>query len=258
MKSLSIQKKMIVFLLFLVLCAVILIPRFDRPESFHELTSKRYSKVALSGMADYSQWDFEGLMGYAHTVALVTPVDELSPDNSFGIEESGDKYHKAYSVRKVEVIEYYKNEKNYGDTFEMAEKCVMLNDGTLVMKEDCYPMEKGDCYLVFLIDSGYGGYPLSISADNGKIDLTYLSLNTRKSLAAEALLEFDLLEPTPELTKEQLEETFVDFSSSRMGTEYYPVVLSTSYTKKGMELELEYTITDYGKLFIREKDAELS
>lgn len=154
----------------------------------------KYRVIRAAGLAEYMQYDYPGLERRAHTIAVVTPLDDLTAENTFGISESGDRYYYIHSVRTVKVLQYFKNEKEYGDTIVMAEMCGSLEDGTLVMMEDCWPMQRGDTYLVFLCDSGFG-YPLSVSACNGKYDLTHLNLNCEyhSCVLMNAMLDLGLL-----------------------------------------------------------------
>jgi len=182
-------------LVCLVLTAIIL---FTKPQqrfaTIQDYYQARYPAIRSSGMADFVQYDYSDLFRYAHTVAVVTPLDELSVENTFGIAERGDRYYNIHSIREVKVLAYFKNEREYGDTVELAEECGVLEDGTLVMLEDCWPMQKGDTYLVFLCNSGFG-YPLSVSACNGKFDLTHLDLNCAEHsrILLTALLKLELL-----------------------------------------------------------------
>ena len=159
-----------------------------------EYYGSKYPAIRSAGMADFMQYSYGELFSHAQTVAVVTPADELTAENTFGVAKSGDIYYNLHSVRKVKALEYFKNEKEYGDTFEMAEECGLLANGTMVKLEDCWPMQKGDVYLVFLKESGFD-YPLAISACNGKFDLTHLDLNCRdhSEVLFRALLDLDLL-----------------------------------------------------------------
>mgnify|MGYP007070023742 CR=1 FL=1 len=162
----------LILLGILVVCIILIFTigranKKDAPTDFKEYYQQEYANIAISGSANYMVFDSRLLMQQAHTIAIVTPLDALTTENSYGISSSGDLYYNAHSIRKVQVIQVFKNEKNYDDTIEIAEKCVLLEDGTLVMDEYCYPMQVGNYYLVFLTNSGLG-YPLTLSADNGK------------------------------------------------------------------------------------------
>ena len=171
---------------------------FNKPQqpyaTMRDYTQARYPAIRSAGITDFMQYDYADLFRYAHTVAVVTPLDELTAENTYGVSESGDRYYNIHSLREVKAITYFKNEKEYGDTFTLAEECGVLSDGTLVMLEDCWPMQKGDTYLVSLCKSGFG-YPISVSGCNGKFDLTHLDLNCRQhsKVLLNALLELDLL-----------------------------------------------------------------
>lgn len=198
MKKLS-AKKARCLLVGAVLCLTFVATIFtlmpkQRYATLKEYYQSKYSAIRGSGMADFMQYTYPELLSYAQTVAVVTPVDELTAENTFGIAKSGDIYYNLHSVRKVKVLEYFKNEMEYGDTLEITELCGLLENGTMVKLEDCWPMQKGDVYLVFLNGSGFG-HPVPVSACNGKFDLTHLDLNCRdhSEVLFRALLDLDLL-----------------------------------------------------------------
>ena len=215
----------------------------------------KYEKIKVSGMSDYAQYDYDMLYNRAHTVAIVTPAEALSTENSYGISADGDRYYNAHSVRTFQVAEYFKNEHNYGETIEIAEKCVLLEDGTIVMEENCYPMEMGHSYLIFLINSGYG-HPLSISANNGYFDLNLLSLNDYKIVLIHALYGLNLIETNSRSraatseTFETLEEAETVYGSADAGfapldasMSWETISIDTEYTDSGYELKLYYDDT---------------
>ena len=163
-------------------------------QTMYELYNLKYPSFRFSSTADYAQFDYSELWREAHTIALVTPEDVLSEENSRGITASGDRFYDAHSVRTVRALRFFKNEHGYPESFSMVEECAMLEDGSVVGMDECYPMQKGDVYLVFLGSSGWNK-PIVISADNGKFDLTNLRLNNayRQPLIVGALMDMDLL-----------------------------------------------------------------
>ena len=209
--------------------------------SMREFAESQYTSVRVSGMGDYFQYDYKELMEEAQVVAVVKSINDLTVKNSFGISETGDTFFYAFSLREVEVIESFKGEFTAGEKMEVAEKCILLENGTMVASEDCYPMRKGDYYLLFLSRSGYAGSPLlPISADNGKCDLTNLYLNSdrRKQLFIEACsdLLFDQNDfsrlniiPKDELSKDQTEGE----------KDWETILFTTPYTDKGNEIEIK-------------------
>lgn len=221
------------------------------PDTMRELFLDIYTDVQLSGMCNYLQFNYAELTSWAHTIAVVTPLDDLTTENSYGISESGDRFYNAHSVREVQLVEVFKNEKGYKDTMKIAEKCVVLEDGTLVAEEACYPMQRGDYYLVFLFNSGYG-YPLSLSADNGKYDLTHLRLNNRQHLLVEMLYDLGLAESAglrarnmdflADFTKPHAlcYKDGADYASLDARTDWSSLPLTTRYTDSGMTINLEY------------------
>ena len=100
-------------------------------QTMRELFESRYPNVYCSGMADYVQFTYDELWAEAHTIAVVTPVDVLSTENSYGIAESGDRFYNAHSVRELEAITFFKNSRELNDVFEIVETCAMLNDDAL-------------------------------------------------------------------------------------------------------------------------------
>ena len=196
------KKKLALVLMGVLLCLLLAaILLFTRPKqrftTFEDYVHALYPTVRTGGILEYATAyeKYTSLRAKAHTIAVVTPLDELTGENTFAVS-SGKRYTGGYSVRKVRVLKYFKNAKEYGEEFEMAEECGLAEDGTLVMQENCWPMQKGDVYLVFLDDSyNVRKYPTPIRGCNGRFDLTHLELNCAeysRSLLT-ALLKLDLL-----------------------------------------------------------------
>ncbi len=253
-----------VTVLLLVFAAVIAAFALKAPgepgaETMQELFLDIYPDVRVSGMCNYMQFNYDELTNWAHTIAVVTPLDDLTAENSYGISEDGDRFFNAHSVREVQLVEVFKNEKGYKDTMRIAEKCVVLEDGTLVAEEACYPMQRGDYYLVFLTDSGYG-YPLSLSADNGKYDLTHLRLNNRPQLLVEMLYDLGLAGGTGVLSRSM--DILTDFTAPEClwyveeesysaldaRTDWQSVTLTTPYTDSNMTIDFVYAANPTGML----------
>lgn len=232
-------------------------------QSMYELYNMKYPSFRFTCMADYAQFDYQGLWKRAHTIALVTPEDELTQENSRGISETGDRFYNAHSVRTVRALQFYKNEREYEETFQMVEECAMLADGSVVGMDESYPMQKGDVYLVFLCESGWG-YPIIVSADNGKFDLTNLRLNNarRQPLIAGALMDLGLM-PMARSRSEALEyfplaKYVIDNGSSYYEEEYNALYnahrwqtmeIRADDTLPAMTLTVEYAQTEDGYLY---------
>ncbi len=161
--------------------------------SMEELVRRYYPNSKQAGMSDYVQFDFDQLFERADTVAIVTPVNQLSAEDSsiVGDEVTGNAYYAMYSTREVKAMKYFKNNKNYSDSFEMGEHCILTKEGHLIYNEGAYPMIEGSYYLVFLTDSYLpNSLPFAMSVDNGLIDLSHLSISTRKGIAAKSVISF--------------------------------------------------------------------
>lgn len=186
------------FLLCLILAAIVLFMRpRQRFASFEDYYHALYPTVRTGGILEYGTIyeKYYDLRIKVHTIAVVTPLDELTRENTFSVS-SGNRYSGGYSVRKVRVLKYFKNANEYGEVFELAEECGLAEDGSLVMQENCWPMQKGDVYLVFLDDSYVvREYPTPFRGCNGKFDLTHLNLNCAEHsrILLTALLKLDLL-----------------------------------------------------------------
>ena len=167
---------------------------FTTMREFMESIYPKMIQVGFGAERMIYRYDDDTLWNNAHTIALVTPMDELTVENSHIINKWGTP-RAFFSRRQVRVIEFFKNEEDYENEFMMAELCVLLEDGTLVYKETCYPMQKGDYYLVFLAKSGYLSSPaVPLGYGEGKYDITNLHLNDRLSDATKAFE--DLLHST--------------------------------------------------------------
>ena len=230
--------------------------RFAAAEDYYRSI---YPNIQGSGLiVELAQFGFSDLLHYAETVAVVTPLDELTADNTFGI--SGKRYDNVHSLRRVKALQYFKNEQGYGDSFEMTEFCGLLEDGTLVMTEDCWPMQPGDVYLVFLQGKRQ---PAPISACNGKYDLTHLELNCGQhaKVLLSALLELDLL------TEKSLKRAGQDLlyavraadpvywpedkahSDRENAVKWRSFTLFTPWTDKDYPLTIKYGVDEEGALY---------
>ena len=205
--------------------------------STKELFLSRYEDIRVRGFVDFAVLDYEELMQRAHTVAVVTPVDKLTAENSFS-----DR-----SVRTVRAVAWFKNEKDYGDIFQMAEYCACLESGTLVIGgESCFPIEPGDYYLVFLHTAG--GYPMALAGDNGKFDLSHLSLNDNHARTLlRALSELELLQGGPRALRAAagcLDSVLLPGDEPLPLGGWKTARLTTKWTLPGYELELPYDKTN--------------
>ena len=231
-------------------------------QSMYELYSLKYPSIRVGSNLDYIQYDYQGLWRVAHTIALVTPEDELTQENSSGVSEDGRRVYGARSERRVKALRFFKNERNFEECFSFVEKWAMLADGSVVGMDESYPMQKGDVYLVFLCNSGWG-YPIIVSADNGKFDLTNLRLNNadRQPLIAGALMDLGLM-PMARSRSEALEyfpsaKYRID-NSSYNETEYNALYnahrwqtmeIRADDTLPVMTLTVEYAQTEGGYLY---------
>ena len=262
------QKRVIVIACSIIMAAITIVSArsffvadgSERYASMREFIESQYDSVREAGMGDYFQYDYPELMEEAQVVAVVKSVDDLTVENSFGVSEKGDVLFAAFSLREVEVIESLKGNVTPGESIEVAEKCVLLENGMMVASESCYPMRKGDYYLLFLSPSGYSGSPLlPISADNGKCDLTNLYLNPdgRKALFIEACSDLLLKETEPL----KLDRMFQDEIAEKQITEeenWESRMFTTPYTDKENGIEISWkaengeTIYRIGNSYFRE------
>jgi hypothetical protein len=183
---------LVVLALVFSLAACAKAPAEPPAASMREYYEGIYGEVRQSGIADYAQFDYTGLYARAAVVALVTPLDDLTRENTF---EWGDKdvLLETYSVREVKALKFYKNVWELDEKFKIAEYCGIAENGAMIMQDSEYPMQKGNEYLVFLCESGLD-LPIVIAADNGKFDLTHLSLNTHRNVLTAALFDLGLAE----------------------------------------------------------------
>ncbi len=224
-------------------------PRFSTMEAYY---TAQYGEIRTGGMSDYAQYDYERLYSRAHTVAIVTPTEALSAENTYGISPDGDRYYNLHAVRTFQVEAFFKNERGYGETMEIAEKCGRLADGSIIAEENCYPMEMGHFYLVFLTGSGYG-YPLYISANNGYFDLNLLSLNAYQTVLIHALYDLALLDGDASASLTPLME---GFSAAKIlcSTADLEPGASDSPNWKAISLDTEYTEDGYALMLYYDDD----
>ena len=273
-----------------VLVAVMLLrsPGENKPaQSLAEYYEGIYGDVRQVSISDYAQYDYKGLYARAAVVAIVTPLDDLTTENTF---EWGDKdiLLETYSVREVKAVKIYKNIWELGNKFQIAEYCGIAENGTMIMKDSEYPMQKGSDYLVFFCESGLD-YPIVISADNGKFDLTHLSLNTHKEVLVDALFDLGLADTGghDEIAKQAISSAKMLFGDLEeingmlaQGGKWYPqwklyalssykedlgkaerdellrrtaewdsFVLTTKYTDKAYAIKIAYSDEGAGKIY---------
>ena len=91
-----------------------------------DLMTSKYGSFKFGSWCSYDVFDYKGLSREASTIALVTSKDTLSDSMSNGIGTGGglegDIYYNTFSLRTVDVIEYYRNNEKYGDTFRISER----------------------------------------------------------------------------------------------------------------------------------------
>jgi len=232
-----------------------------------ELFKSKYDKFGgNTHIIDRGVLDYPMLLKCSYMVALVTSTDILTPDNTFRVRDDPHGridepwlYNNAYSLRETAVLRYYKNIREHGDTLTIAEHCAMSKSGAVYVEEACYPMQKGDTYLLFLTYSLSGiGKPVTVFGGNGKIDLTNLRLNYYLKIAINALYQTELLvfdneqeDIVKALTSAKELYIISDEQPASLYREYNweSVKLTTDYTKDGMETYFKYAETESGYLF---------
>lgn len=140
----------------------------------------------------YKSYEYEALKDYVHTIALVTPTDELTTKNSLIKYNSDNTISDYYSLRNVKVEKFFKNEKGFTDKLQIAERCALTKNNEYIHPEDYESMKSGHKYIVFLSDTTDKSYPIIASLNNGKVDLDNFKSNKRMDIAIKSLVEWDL------------------------------------------------------------------
>ena len=235
---------MIILAIIVVIGLTIII--YTHPKAYQtmdEYIASKYPNIITVSQGDYYLPDYLKLKEIAHTIALVTPGDNLTVDNSYMIGEGNDPGYWMHSLRRVKVLEFYKNLRSYTNEITIAETCVKLKNGKVAVKDDAYPMIKGDKYLVFLYDSNYPDKPMvAISNGFGKVDVTHLKLNSNYEIAVKAAVDLLGNELSEDVVNALLKSE-VDYDKSKYYSSFLQweeISIDNSYIDKNMRIDLKY------------------
>ncbi|MCM0650844.1 hypothetical protein NBE98_21035 [Clostridium swellfunianum] len=156
------------------------------------LTGCSDKPIVVETQAKYKSYDYNELKNYAHTIALITTTDKLTPKNSYIKYNLDNTISDYYSLRNIKVDKFFKNENTLPEELQIAERCVLTKNNELIHPKDYENMKKGNKYIVFLCDMNNQNYPIIVSLNNGKIDLENFKLNKRSDVAIKSLIEFEL------------------------------------------------------------------
>ena len=166
-----------------------------------------YSRIydVMLGGNDFDRaffYSFGALYLRSDVVAIVTPLDDLTAEASYGTRRSNDGSaiytfvnidETIHSYREVKAVKYFKNDLELGETFTMYDECALSAEGALAANEHDYPMLRGSYYLVCLYR--WGGHNISVvSGYQAKMDLTHLTFNYDRKMTRAALYGLDLAE----------------------------------------------------------------
>ena len=158
-----------------------------------------YRIISISG--SYRTFNYNELKEEASVIALVTPVDDLTRQNSTVILGEYGELVSYYAFRELEVITYFKeNEGDTPDTIGIVESAALTAENEYIQPEGYDFMQKGQRYIVFLTPSNLDGIPIVISAGNGIVPLDIASKNIRTDVAILTLL--DLFSDLPQDIKD--------------------------------------------------------
>lgn len=152
-------------------------------------------KNIVNSHGSFIVYSLEDLQEEALVIARVKVLDSISSENSHMMHSNVGGMTGIggfYSERRVEVIEYYKNELDPNAKELVIRDAVALEeDGTLHTINENRPIEKDADYIVFLTyayeDVGLG----IMSADNGVFALENPGESRFSSLQEEVLAEYN-------------------------------------------------------------------
>ena len=203
----------------------------------------------------YIYADYDSLCRIADTIALVTPNEELDPEKAKGGSHVGREHRNPETPRQVTALRFIKNELGLGEQFEMTEDCALGESGTLYYQEDYYPMQMGNCYLIFMKKGDV------VSSGLGCIDLANLRLEWVTQECIELLYEWGMLidaSNTKDLDRlidgyinsgVAASSDYVYYEETYGGYDWQSFAFTTEYTDPGMEFELEYAEDDEAILY---------
>lgn len=146
-------------------------------------------------MADYMSFDYDELKSYASLIIKVRAIDELSEQNTIIQKdpEDADTIMDVHSLRKVEVLDLYKNETSFGikkgDMLSVIEMSGIF-DNSYFHSDGYEKMEKGNVYILFLNNNTESGKYSIISANNGKVDLENISDSEYYDIAVKTVIDY--------------------------------------------------------------------
>ncbi len=253
------------FILALITIGYLFYRKQIAPKTMREMMERIYPVVTVRDQSDREMPSYDQLTQRAYAIAIVTPFDDLTKENSFGLSQSWTSYPAAHSTRRVQAIQYFKNTKALESTLSITEKCgitdielyfsapdTLSKRGGLVVLNGCYPMQKGNTYLVFFTKTSYG-YPVSETM----LDLTWFRLNQRLDVGLNALYHLNLFSGTA--TEKEILGHFLaavslpvseESSASYLALDgWESISIDTEYTDPFMEATLWYLKTETGYLF---------
>lgn len=245
------NRLILAFAAVIVLSAAALAAAIAVPQPAKNYTTMRemyedlYENINMATICS-SYGGFSSVAKSADTIVIVKADDELAAENSNNYE-TGKSFFYAESTRSVTTIEFIKNERGFETVTEIIDRNGLAEDGTLLVEENCWPLQKDCCYVLFL-ENG----KKTIGWQQSKIDLTNLGLNGYKNQVVSVLTQWDMLEYVsgPENCAELMEgfleadyisgPSYAYYEESYGGLDWQPIILTTEYTDEGMELIIEY------------------
>lgn len=140
--------------------------------------------------SSHVKFNYNELEEAADIIALVKVKDKLTKENSTIKYIDGTPYilHH-YSIRELEVLEYYKDTLDQGNILKVIEEAAITKNNEYLHDEGYQTLEKGQKYIVYLSkDNGLDSLSI-ISTNNGRINLAEFDKNEFTDIAVKSILK---------------------------------------------------------------------
>ena len=158
-----------------------LIAKNGSNEISNVITKEQYKEMYrdVVNLYDMGVYDYKGITEEAAVIALVEVLDNLTPENSEGIIDTrvSNEIYGWIGRREVKVLQYFKDERNYGDMITINEGAAIDDEGNYIHPEGYETLIKGEKYILFLSDECFTKQLSTIACQNSVVHVDNLNEN---------------------------------------------------------------------------------
>ena len=220
------------------------------------ITKEQYKEMYNSVDIDCNMgiFDYKRITELAPVIALVEVLDNLTPENSVGVVDPrvSNEVYDWIGRRQVKVIQYFKDERNFGDTITVNEWSAIDDEGNYLHPEGGTPLIKGEKYILFLDDECFTEQLTTISDQNSIVHIDNLDENKEfYDLQIKAII--DLLSDLSEKEKEEIVNADIEKADKDITkTSDKKVTIKIGKEKK----EIYIKKGNSGKLTVNDQDSQ--